>query len=145
MAKEILSKENIQLGVEFSSKEEAIRYTGEILFRNGYVEQTYIEKMLEREELTSTFMGNALAIPHGTEDAREMVIDTGLSVVTVPKGIDFGEGNQVQILIGIAGKGDEHLEILSQIAIICSEVENVEKLVAASSKEEVLELLQEVN
>lgn len=145
MAKEILSKENIQLGVEFSSKEEAIRYTGEILFRNGYVEQTYIEKMLEREELTSTFMGNALAIPHGTEDAREMVIDTGLSVVTVPKGIDFGEGNQVQILIGIAGKGDEHLEILSQIAIICSEIENVEKLVAASSKEEVLELLQEVN
>lgn len=145
MAKEILSKENVQLGVEFSSKEEAIRYTGEILYRNGYVEQTYIEKMLEREELTSTFMGNALAIPHGTEDAREMVIETGLSVVTVPEGVDFGDGNQVQILIGIAGKGDEHLEILSQIAIICSEVENVEKLVAASSKEEVLGLFQEVN
>ncbi|MCT1578120.1 PTS sugar transporter subunit IIA [Oceanobacillus kimchii] len=145
MAKEILSKENIQLGVEFSSKEEAIRYTGEILFRNGYVEKTYIEKMLEREELTSTFMGNALAIPHGTEDAREMVNETGLSVVTVPKGVDFGDGNKVQILIGIAGKGDEHLEILSQIAIICSEVENVEKLVAASTKEEILGLLREVN
>lgn len=145
MAKEILGKENIQLGVEFSSKEEAIRYTGEILFRNGYVEETYIEKMLEREELTSTFMGNALAIPHGTEDAREMVIETGLSVVTVPEGVDFGDGNEVKILIGIAGKGDEHLEILSQIAIICSEIENVDKLVNAGSKEEVLELLQEVN
>ncbi|MFS0750709.1 PTS sugar transporter subunit IIA [Oceanobacillus sp. 1P07AA] len=145
MAKEILGKENIQLGVEFSSKEEAIRYTGEILFRNGYVEETYIEKMLEREALTSTFMGNALAIPHGTEDAREMVIETGLSVVTVPEGVDFGDGNEVKILIGIAGKGDEHLEILSQIAIICSEIENVDKLVNAGSKEEVLELLQEVN
>ncbi|WP_010648225.1 PTS sugar transporter subunit IIA [Oceanobacillus massiliensis] len=145
MTKEILSKDNIQLQVKLNSKEEAIRYTGKILFENGYVEETYIEKMLEREELTSTYMGNNLAIPHGTEDAKKNVLETGLAVVTVPDGVDFGGGNIVKVLIGIAGKGDEHLEILSQIAIICSEQENVEKIVNAGSKDEILNLFNEVN
>ncbi|MEK4297922.1 PTS sugar transporter subunit IIA [Oceanobacillus sp. FSL W8-0428] len=145
MAKEILSTENIELGVQVSSKEEAVRYVGGILLNNGYVKENYIDKMLEREEIATTFMGNSLAIPHGTEDAKKEVIETGLSVVTVPDGVDFSDGNIVKLLIGIAGKGDEHLEILSQIAIICSEEENVEKLIQASSKEEIITLLNEVN
>jgi len=145
MAKEILSKDNIHLQVKLNSKEEAIRYTGKILVDGGYVEESYIEKMLEREEVTSTYMGNYLAIPHGTEDGKKNVLETGLSVVTVPDGVDFGEGNIVKVLIGIAGKGDEHLEILSKIAIICSEVENIEKIVNATSKDEILSLLEEVN
>ncbi|MCT1902234.1 PTS sugar transporter subunit IIA [Oceanobacillus sojae] len=145
MAKEILSTENIELGVQVSSKEEAVRYVGGILLNNGYVKENYIDKMLEREEIATTFMGNSLAIPHGTEDAKKEVIETGLSVVIVPDGVDFGDGNIVKLLIGIAGKGDEHLEILSQIAIICSEEENVEKLIQASSKEEIITLLNEVN
>ncbi len=145
MAKEILSTENIELGVQVSNKEEAVRYVGGILLNNGYVKENYIDKMLEREEIATTFMGNSLAIPHGTEDAKKEVLATGLSVVTVPDGVDFGDGNIVKLLIGIAGKGDEHLEILSQIAIICSEEENVEKLIQASSKEEIITLLNEVN
>ncbi|MED4473072.1 PTS sugar transporter subunit IIA [Oceanobacillus caeni] len=145
MAKEILSKDNIHLQVKLNSKEEAIRYTGKILVDGGYVEDSYIEKMLEREEVTSTYMGNYLAIPHGTEDGKKDVLETGLSVVTVPDGVDFGGGNIVKVLIGIAGKGDEHLEILSKIAIICSEVENIEKIVNATSKDEILSLLEEVN
>ncbi|KKE80461.1 PTS sugar transporter subunit IIA [Oceanobacillus caeni] len=145
MAKEILSKDNIHLQVKLNSKEEAIRYTGKILVDGGYVEESYIEKMLEREEVTSTYMGNYLAIPHGTEDGKKNVLETGLSVVTVPDGVDFGGGNIVKVLIGIAGKGDEHLEILSKIAIICSEVENIEKIVNATSQDEILSLLEEVN
>lgn len=145
MAKEILSTENIELGVRVSSKEEAIRHVGGILLDNGYIKSSYIDKMLDREEIASTFMGNSLAIPHGTEDAKKEVLETGLSVVTVPDGVDFGDGNIVKLLIGIAGKGDEHLEILSQIAIICSEEENVEKLIQASSNEEIIAILNEVN
>ena len=145
MAKEILSKDNIQLNATFSNKEEAIRYTGGILVDNGHVEASYVEKMLEREELTSTFMGNNVAIPHGTEDAKEAVIETGLSVVTVPDGVDFGDGNIVKVLIGIAGKGDDHLEVLSKIAIVLSEEENIQKILDAGSKEEIINLFDEVN
>ncbi|UJL45846.1 PTS sugar transporter subunit IIA [Virgibacillus sp. NKC19-16] len=145
MAKEILSKDNIALNVELGGKEEAIRYTGELLVDNGYVEASYVDKMLEREEVTSTFMGNNVAIPHGTEDAKEAVLETGLSIVTVPGGVDFGDGNIVKVLIGIAGKGDEHLEVLSKIAIVCSEEENIEKIVGAESKEEIISLFSEVD
>ncbi|MFD1065895.1 PTS sugar transporter subunit IIA [Oceanobacillus locisalsi] len=145
MAKDILSTENMELGVQFASKEEAVRHVGSILLNNGYIQESYIDKMLEREEVATTFMGNALAIPHGTEEGKKDVLETGLAVVTVPNGVDFGDGNTVNLLIGIAGKGDEHLEILSQIAIICSEAENVEKLTQASSKEEIMSMLQEVN
>ncbi|MFD2627785.1 PTS sugar transporter subunit IIA [Oceanobacillus kapialis] len=145
MAKEVLSKDNIKRNVSVSSKEEAIRFTGGILVDNGYVEPSYVEKMLEREELTSTFMGNNVAIPHGTEDAKGMVTETGLSVVTVPEGIDFGDGNIVKVLIGIAGKGDEHLEVLSKIAIVLSEEENIQTILDASSEDDIIRLFSEVN
>lgn len=144
MAKEILTVDNIVLGASLSNKEEAIRFTGNILKDNGYVEASYVDKMLEREQLTSTYIGNNVAIPHGTEDAKKQVIETGLSVVITPDGVDF-DGNTVNILIGIAGKGDDHLEVLSNIALVCAEEENIQKLIQASTKEEILDLLGGVN
>jgi mannitol PTS system EIIA component len=141
----ILTKENIQLNVQLANKEEAIRKTGEILVDKGYVAADYIEKMLEREELTSTYMGNFVAIPHGTEDAKELVKASGLSIIQAPEGVDFGEGNIVKVLIGIAGKNNEHLDILSQIAIVCSEEENIERIVEAKDAQTILDLFEEVN
>jgi mannitol PTS system EIIA component len=145
MSKAILAKENILLNASVESKEEAIRLTGSILVDKGYVDADYIEKMLEREELTSTYMGNFVAIPHGTEDSKSFVKESGLSFIQVPQGVDFGNGNIVKLLIGIAGKDDEHLDILSSIAIVCSEEENIEKLVSAKSADEILAIFEEVN
>ncbi|MCP3762958.1 PTS sugar transporter subunit IIA [Domibacillus sp. A3M-37] len=140
----ILSAENIVLNQQLGSKEEAIRATGQVLVERGYVEPAYIEKMLEREQLTTTYMGNFVAIPHGTEDAKSAVKESGIAIIQVPNGVSF-DGNEVKLLIGIAGKGDEHLEILSQIAIVCSEEDNVLQIVNASSKEEILAMFDEVN
>lgn len=145
MTKQILTEENIDLNVSFTNMEEAIRHVGGILVRHGYVKESYIDKMLEREELTTTYIGNQVAIPHGTEDARDDVHATGISLVTVPNGIDFGGGNVAKVIIGIAGIGDEHLEILSNIAIVCSEEVNVQKIAAAKTKQEILSLFDEVN
>ncbi|HWO77583.1 MAG TPA: PTS sugar transporter subunit IIA [Bacillus sp. (in: firmicutes)] len=145
MTNPIFTKENIILNASFSNKEEAIRSTGQILVNQGYVEPEYIEKMMEREELTSTYMGNFVAIPHGTEDAKKSVKSSGISLIQVPDGVDFGGGNIVKVLIGIAGKDGEHLEILSKIAIVCSEEENIEKIVEAKTADEILSLFNEVN
>lgn len=141
----ILSTETILLNAEVEDKESAIRLTGNVLVERGHVDSAYIEKMLEREELTSTYMGNFVAIPHGTEDAKQSVKESGIAIIQVPNGVDFGNGNIVKLLIGIAGKDNEHLDILSQIAIVCSEEENVEKIVNAASKEEILSLFEGVN
>ncbi|MBM7552242.1 PTS sugar transporter subunit IIA [Thalassobacillus pellis] len=144
MSETILKEANIQLNQSLTGKEEAVRFVGGILHKEGYVTEDYIESMLAREEITSTFMGNHVAIPHGTEEAKKSVKETGISVVTVPDGVDFGGGNIVKLLIGIAGKGDEHLEILSKIAIVCSEEENIDKILQADSKQEVISIFSEV-
>ncbi|HET6871709.1 MAG TPA: PTS sugar transporter subunit IIA [Sporolactobacillaceae bacterium] len=145
MTKAILSKENIILNAKFSTKEEAIRRTGEVLVSQGYVDESYIQKMLEREELASTYMGNFVAIPHGTEDSKNAVNSSGIAVVQVPDGVDFGEGRIVKLLVGIAGKNNEHLDILSNIAIVLSEEENIQALVDAQSADDILAKFESVN
>ncbi len=141
----ILTKENILLNQSISTKEEAIKLTGNVLVERGYVEPSYIGKMLEREQLTSTYMGNFVAIPHGTEDSKQFVKESGISFIQVPEGVDFGGGNVVKLLVGIAGKNDEHLSILSNIAIVCSEEENIEKLITAKTPVEIIEIFEGVN
>lgn len=145
MAQAILKSSNIRLNAVINSKEDAIRQTGSILVEQGYVDAGYIEKMIEREELTSTYMGNFIAIPHGTDDSKNFVKESGISIIQVPQGVDFGGGNIVKLLIGIAGKNNEHLDILSNIAIVCSEEENVEKLIQAATPEAIIEIFEGVN
>ena len=145
MTLSILSAENIVLNQAFATKEEAIRFTGKLLVDRGYVASAYVEKMIEREEMTTTFMGNFVAIPHGTDDAKKEVKESGIAIIQVPEGVDFGDGNIVKLIIGIAGKGDEHLDILSNIAIVVSEEENVEQIVKASTEKEVISFFEGVN
>lgn len=144
MADDVLTKENIVLGANLESQDEAIRRAGEILVQNGYVEEKYIDSMFEREKSVSTFMGNAVAIPHGTSDSKKWVEKSGLSILTVPEGVEYGDGNIAMLIIGIAGKGGEHLEILSNIAQVVSDEENVTKIVQAESKEELLNFFEDV-
>lgn len=137
----LLREENIFLNQEFSNKEEAIRFAGEILVKGGYVEESYIEAMIERDNITSTYMGNDVAIPHGTEEAKKNVLKSGFTVLQVPNGVDF-DGEQVRLIFGIAGKDGTHLEILSGIAVTCSDMDNIEKMVQATSAKELKAIIQ---
>lgn len=142
---QVLAKENIKLNQTVSSKEEAIKLAGQTLIDNGYVTEDYISKMFEREETSSTFMGNFIAIPHGTEEAKSEVLHSGISIIQIPEGVEYGEGNTAKVVFGIAGKNNEHLDILSNIAIICSEEENIERLISAKSEEDLIAIFNEVN
>ncbi|QHN49483.1 PTS mannitol transporter subunit IIA [Geobacillus stearothermophilus] len=141
----ILNKENIVLNAQPKTKEEAIRLAGEVLVKQGYVAPAYVDAMLEREELTTTYIGNNVAIPHGTEAAKALVKQSGISIVQVPGGVDFGGGNTALIVIGIAGKDGEHLDILSKLALVCAEADNVKAMANAKTEEDILALLHEVN
>ena len=141
---EILTPETIELKASLSSQEEAIRRAGSLLVENGNVEERYIDSMFEREKSVSTFIGNAVAIPHGTGDSKQWVTMSGLSIITVPEGVEYGDGNVARLVIGIAGKGDEHLEILSKIATVCEDEDNVNQIVRAETKEELLAFFEEV-
>ncbi|WP_160725708.1 PTS mannitol transporter subunit IICBA [Bacillus sp. USDA818B3_A] len=136
----LLLEKNIFLNQSFSSKEEAIRFAGRALVNAGYVKESYIEAMIARDEMTSTYMGNDVAIPHGTEDAKKDVLNSGFTVLQVPEGVDF-DGQKVRLIFGIAGKDGTHLEILSGIAVTCSDMANIEKLVEAKSAKEIMDIL----
>lgn len=133
----VLLRKNIFLNQSFENKEDAIRFAGRVLVDNGYVTESYIDAMVKRDQLTSTYIGNEIAIPHGTDDAKEAILKSGITVIQVPGGVDF-DGNRVRIVIGIAGKNGEHLGILAQIAETCSEMETVEKMAAAKTVDELL-------
>jgi len=138
----MLNKENVMLNQTAATKEEAIRLAGGILVEQGAVETAYIDSMLEREQVVSTFMGNGLAIPHGTEEGKNSVITSGLSLVQIPAGVDF-DGSEAKVILGIAGKENEHMDLLQKIAIIFSEEENAEKVINAASAEEIIALFEE--
>ncbi len=142
MAQAIISTNKIKLNASVATKKDAIELAGKLLVENNHVTPEYIEKMLEREELLTTYLGNGVAIPHGTNESKQLIQSSGISIVQVPKGVDFGDGNTAYVIIGIAGVGDEHLEILSKIAVVCSEEENVKEIVQATSAEQIIDILE---
>ena len=136
---EILKKDNIILGAPWANKNEAVEYAGKLLVDSGYVDESYIDLMKEREEVMSTYMGNGLAIPHGVAKSREgnVIKNSGIVVIQVPEGVDFGDGNMAFMVIGIAGKDNEHLDILANIATIFNEEKNVEEMIDAKDAGEI--------
>ena len=145
---DILTIENIKLNQHFTTKESVIRAAGEVLVLAGYVEADYVDAMVQRENDVTTYMGNFIAIPHGTDEAKKYIKKSGISIIQVPNGVDFGtpeEEKMVTVLFGIAGVENEHLDILSQIAIFCSDIDNVVELASAQTAEEIVALLQEVD
>ncbi|WP_334075634.1 MULTISPECIES: PTS sugar transporter subunit IIA [Paenibacillus] len=136
----ILSIDKIVLNAAAKDKYEAIRLAGELLVQAGHVTADYVEKMIERENIVSTYMGAGLAIPHGTKEAKSMVSSTGLSIVRFPEGVDFGGDEPAFVVIGIAGAGGEHMEILTQVAMIFSDDDSIERVMNAATKEEIMEL-----
>ena len=141
---EILTLAQVKVPGTATTQEEAIREAGQILVDAGAVTPAYIDAMFEREKSVSTFMGNGLAIPHGTNEAKEAVKASALSVVRYDGGADWA-GDQADFVIGIAGVGDEHLEILSAIAQLFADEGEVARLRAASTEQELLQMLSAVN
>lgn len=117
----VLLKSNVKVGLKSVTKEEAIRAAGELLFKTGYVKKEYIEGMLARERDISTYIGQGIAIPHGENAAKKHVIETGLVVMQYPQGVKFSDENTAYLIVGIAGKGDDHLAIIANLATITME------------------------
>ncbi|MFT2690870.1 PTS sugar transporter subunit IIA [Clavibacter zhangzhiyongii] len=140
----VLEPAQIRVGGTASSVEEAIAEAAAILVAAGAVTPEYQGYMLEREKSVSTYMGNLLAIPHGTNEGKDTILDSALSFVRYDAPIDWA-GNEVRFVVGIAGKDNGHLEILSKIAIIFSDDDEVQKLLDAPDAEALYALLAEVN
>ncbi|WP_411754188.1 fused PTS fructose transporter subunit IIA/HPr protein [Serratia sp. (in: enterobacteria)] len=136
-----LSQQDIHLGAAASGKQEAIRQVAAALTSAGCVSAAYVDGMLQRELQTSTYLGNGIAIPHGTTDTRDLVLSTGVQVFQFPQGIEWGEGQTAYVVIGIAARSDEHLALLRQLTHVLSDDSVAEQLAKTTSAEELRSLL----
>lgn len=136
-----LSQQDIHLGAAASDKQDAIRQVAAALTQAGRVSEGYVDGMLARELQTSTYLGNGIAIPHGTTDTRDLVLDTGVQVYQFPQGISWGEDQTAYIVIGIAARSDEHLSLLRQLTHVLSDDSVAERMAKTDSAEELRSLL----
>ncbi len=125
--KQVLSREDVLVGQESTSMNEAIELVGGRLVDRGVVEASYVDSMKAREENVSTYLGNGVAMPHGTFEAKEAIKGTGIVVAQFPDGIDWGAGT-AHIVIGLAAEGDDHVQVLSQMAEVLQDEELCEQL-----------------
>lgn len=138
--KQVIVADGIRLGQKPVTKEEAIQAAGELLVKLGYVDESYVEAMQERERLVSTYMGLGVAIPHGTTQAKGTVKKTGIVFLQYPEGVDFG-AEKAQLVFGIAGIGDEHLDLLGKLCTLLEDPALLETLKTTDDVDWVLEQL----
>ena len=124
--KQVIVAEGIKLGQKPVSKEEAIQAAGELLVKLGYVDESYVDAMQEREKLVSTYMGMGVAIPHGTTQAKGTVKKTGIVFIQYPEGVDFG-AEKAQLVFGIAGIAT-NIWIFWENCVLCSKIRRFWKL-----------------
>ena len=136
----LLYPENVKVGCKADTKENVIRQVGQMLVDSGYVNPSYVDAMVKREESFSTYMGHELALPHGVEEAKKEIKASGIAVMIFPEGTDWG-GETAKVVVGIAGVGEEHLQILSVIAEQALEEGNMERIINGSAQE-VYEILK---
>ncbi len=134
----ILSADRIRLGATAADKSDAIRQAGQLLVSSGCVEAGYIDGMLAREETMSTYLGNGVAIPHGTYDNKGQILQTGISVLQVPEGVEWEDGEKAHLVIGIAASSDEHMGVLASLAEVIEDEETTERLIQTTDPQLIL-------
>ena len=137
----IISKDRIELQSSAAGKADAIRKAGELLVQSGCVLPAYIDGMLAREESMSTSLGNGVAIPHGIYENRDHILKTGISVLQLPEGVDWGDGEMVYLIIGIAAQADEHVGVLSNLAEVIDDEESLNELLHTANADVIVNYL----
>lgn len=141
----MLTVDRISLGAKAKDKVDAIRLAGELLVDGGCVKPAYIDGMQERERTMSTYLGVGVSIPHGMYENYDDIIESGLSFLQLPEGVEWEEGEMVYVVIGIASSSDEHITVLQSLAEALEDEEKLNALIHSTDAEQVIEILETVS
>ena len=141
----ILSTERIRLQAQAKDRSDAIRQAGDLLVQSGCVQPPYIEGMLAREESMSTYLGSGVSIPTGLFENREHILKTGISVLQIPQGVEWDEGELAYLIIGIAASSDEHVSVLASLAEAIEDEDTTRLLIETSDPTIILKYLSDDN
>lgn len=131
----------IQLQARATNKAEAIRLAGQLLVESGCIDAGYITSMLKRENVANTFLGNGISIPHGLPEDRDLIRQTGVAVVQIPAGVTWNPGETARLIVGIAARSDEHIEVLRRLTRVLGDVEQVTRLTQTTDTRDIVEAL----
>lgn len=134
---------NVQTGAHAKTKEDAIRQVSQLLVENGNIDPAYMDSMLQREKLANTYLGKGIAIPHGLPADRELIRATGIAVLQLPEGVEWQPSDMVRIVVGIAAKSDEHLDVLAKLTELLSQDALVELLAKTPDASKIVAALVE--
>jgi mannitol/fructose-specific phosphotransferase system IIA component len=137
----MLTRDGVRLGLSAENRSEAIQLTGEVLVDIGAVDAPYVDAMHEREEVLSSYVGEAFALPHGTDESRLYVTRSSVVFLQFPEGVDW-EGEKVRACIGIAALSNEHTDVMARLANVLLDADKAEVLRSTTSPEDVLEILE---
>ena len=137
----ILSTDRIRLQATAKDKADAIRQSGQLLVDSGCVQARYVEGMLAREDIMSTYLGNGVSIPHGQDENRADILQTGISVLQLPAGVEWEDGEKAYLVIGIAASSDEHVGVLANLAEVIEDEDMTQQLIETSDPALILDQL----
>ena len=137
---DLLTESSIQLDAHASGRDDAITQAGAALVEAGAVDPSYVDAMLQRENTVSTYVGEGVAIPHGTLAGKDAVKHDAIVVLRFPDGVDW-DGNDVRVAVGIAAKGNGHIALLSQLATVLLDSDKAAALRGATTSQQVYDLL----
>jgi phosphocarrier protein FPr len=138
----ILAPNRIRLQATATDKKDAIRQAGELLVSSGCVDAPYVDGMLAREETMSTYLGNGVSIPHGEFDDRSYIKQTGISVLQIPHGVEWEDGEKAFLVIGIAASKDEHVGVLANLAEAIEDEVVTQRLINTLDPQEIMAMLE---
>lgn len=137
---EVLSTSDIVVGASAVDRSDAIRRVGALLVTGGLVTEGYVDAMLAREEIISTYLGNGIALPHGTSESQDTILRTGLAVAQFPAGVPWGD-EPARLVIGLAARSEEHIAVMSQLANVLGDAELCARLASTADAEEIHQVL----
>jgi phosphoenolpyruvate-protein phosphotransferase len=138
-----LDPKHVRLGANPTNKQQAIRQVGQLLVDLGHIQPGYIDSMQEREQVANTFLGNGIAIPHGLPKDRDLILQTGIAVLQAPEGLEWNPGESVQLVVGIAARSDEHLEVLANLTHVLVDETTVRRLSSTHNANDIVRALNE--
>lgn len=141
--KDILNINNIIINSNVKNIEEAIDLTGVLLLKSGYITEDYIKDMHKKEKVYPSYIGYRMSIPHGFSHSENFVKKSGIAILQSRRGIKSHNGETINLIIAIAGKNDEHVAVLGKVALVCSEEENISKLINAETPKEIIEIFNQ--
>ncbi|HEY9639067.1 MAG TPA: HPr family phosphocarrier protein, partial [Coleofasciculaceae cyanobacterium] len=136
-----LDKDSIKIAASAADKADAIRQVGMLLVNTGHMKLEYISSMMGREKVANTYLGNGIAIPHGLPKDRDLILETGIAVLQLPSGVEWNPGEKVYLVVGIAAKSDEHIEVLTNLTHVLADESAVQQLAKTTHPREIIDCL----